>query len=177
MNEEILAMPKFNREELNFFLTLPIYRNNSEHPFPQADNIGRVFRILMFLEFGDSTCNQIMFYESFTQRQAQYYLNALMFLKLVHRKGKGVYSLTSLGEKCVHSGLRDRIKFVIEEILKNKVFRLLFEEGLTHVITKENANKIMHDLGYSPNTILRRSSTVYSWVTWCLTNFDVNLII
>lgn len=156
-------------------------------PFPQADSFERVIDLLDALN-KNSLNNEIVSLNNeiisliydFDYRQAQYYSGACIYLGLA-KKTNGFIKLTKEGAEILNKRKREKYLYIARKILEHKVFKeslQLYIKKANPLTRKEVYKKVMKknkDSLYkrgngtlSRETLLRRSSTVKSWVNWIL---------
>lgn len=145
--------------------------------FPQANNVTRILDLLNHI---DETVKQsdVTNRYQFHKRQSDYYLNALAFIGMVKRVGKGVFTLTELGRKVQQlPNSNSRNQIIIEQMLRDKSFNMCFKEFINKggFISKPVIAEILLKYAYkvdSPETAQRRYSTVKSWINWIISVTD-----
>lgn len=138
---------------------------NNNVPFPQANNMNKIIKLMMCGEsvlFDKEQAMKII--EVSTTRQVAYYFSALQFLKyLTHDK-----KFTDLGKSI--SGNKEAIINDIYFQLKNdKLFNRFYE--MFKSMKNVDINRIKKHLKdekqeLSESTINRRASTIKAWVEW-----------
>lgn len=146
-------------------------------PFPQADSMERVISLAEHLYDNSMSRADVANLMDFTERQSDYYFNALRYLGLAERvkskeRGENVYTLTSLGNNVIQMNYRRRQLKIVELLLEHQIFSELFDKVQLsgeypdkkeiqacmikyRVIEDENANSVP-----------RRASTVLHWLRW-----------
>jgi len=138
-------------------------------PFPQANNLKRLFEICAYLYSFPYNKNEVRNKQNFHLRQVDYYLNAGIYLDLIVKEDK-TYKLTIQGIELHKATLRDKYLLIFQILCKHKVFNDIFKhlliDGIS--ISKKNIEEIMRNAQlYNVNetsTRKRRSSTVYRWI-------------
>jgi hypothetical protein len=149
-------------------------------PFPQADNMKRVFEICDYLSKHSFNKQNIKSDQNFHLRQVDYYLNAGVYLELI-LKEKKIYSLSLLGQELQIAPLKEKYMMIFKILCKHKVFSDIFKQLLLE--GKElNRNLIIDNMDISKlynvnktSTLNRRISTVYSWIKEINDSVIINL--
>lgn len=138
---------------------------NNHIPLPQANDIKKVIKLVMadecVLEDKEMAMNLI---EVNSTRQVAYYLSALSFFKYITRDKK-----FTLLAKQIRGTEKTVKKDIYDQLMKNTIFKSVYEKftdsGKVDIsqVRKEIA-QTKKDL--SESTIIRRSSTIKSWVEW-----------
>jgi hypothetical protein len=154
--------------------TTPLHE--PEITFPQADSFARIVDLLSILYESPLTRDEVTIKYEFDGRQTNYYISACEYLGLIKRfnneDGERVYQLTTEAQSIM--GLRYKQKYLalIQKIFMCPIFYKVFQLAIEFCETpdKNTICRIMHEgnLGLSPVTIERRSSTVRSWIDWIL---------
>lgn len=146
-------------------------------PLPQADKFERVVDLLSLLLERDLTTDDITENYEFDRRQTDYYTNAGLYIGLIEKyknltSKKSTFRLTSEGKSILLK--RHKLKYLdlINKILEQKVFYLVFELWLKQggIPAEEAIGKIISENRSDINdtTIKRRCSTVRGWIFWIL---------
>lgn len=163
------------------FSTVNIADENSQIPFPQADNFERVIDLLSLLVEKDLTKEEITENYQFDRRQTQYYTDAGRYLGLISKyknlfSKEITYSLTDDGKSILRKRHKAKYLELIKSILKNKVFYETFKLTINHgeMPGKQTVCQVMQESNLSINntTIDRRSTTVRSWLEWILSQIN-----
>lgn len=140
-------------------------------PFPQADSFDRVINLCELVADQPLTVEQIFEHYGFDPRQAQYYSRAAAYLGWMDTpRGKAI-GLTQQGQAMIDApGRHERNLAIIKALLSRQVFHAVIARALElgHVPHRDEIVGIMgrYNLGLSPVTAARRSSTVYHWCSW-----------
>lgn len=138
-------------------------------PFPQANNLKRVFEICDFLAKNVFSKIDIKKNQDFHLRQVDYYLNAGIYLELIKKENK-IYSLTLLGQELQKSALKEKYFIIYKALCKRKVFNEIFKqillngEKLDKSLVQKNMSNAQLFKVKKASTLKRRVSTVYKWV-------------
>ncbi|MBV1820817.1 transcriptional regulator [Clostridium cochlearium] len=146
-------------------------------PFPQADNFKRVINLCELLTKNNMTKDQITLNYDFDPRQADYYVNAGIYLGLICRKkekNKSIYTISNLGKNIMKQNYRTRQLSFAKLILEHKVFnytlKLYFKK--CDFPSKTEVVNIMKDSNMlnikSEETFRRRASSIIGWINWIL---------
>lgn len=141
---------------------------------PQADDFGRVINILedlmrtQVLEAVDISEQQ-----HFTLRQSDYYMNAVIFLRLVQRV-EGRYQLTAVGRDIMGKDIHGRNLALAREMLRPRFLRKAMKTSIERgeLISSFEMSDIMRGEGISlsDSTVRRRAQTARAWLKWLLDN-------
>lgn len=124
----------------------------------------------------DKTTEEIAEIMQFDLRQSDYYYNAGKYLCLFEKKDvadeeKTVkkISLSKLGKDTVKLRYKERqlklVSFILEHEIFNRLFIKVYNSG--ELPTKEEIQNIMRKNNVcNDGQIVRRSSSVYSWLKW-----------
>lgn len=135
-------------------------------PFPQADRLDKVAVIPFLVAEGHTTSVQLAELLEFSPRQGRYYQDACRALDLVADDGK----LTQQGEHYVSCPPEERYRLLCRLVLKLPVLQevisnLLLAESRT--LQKWQVQQVVREAtSLSPTTALRRTQTVWAWLTW-----------
>jgi hypothetical protein len=140
-------------------------------PFPQADDLSKVFKILMFsIKKENISTDNLSIYFGFSTRQSSYYLASLRFIGLLDNDNNLKNEYNYLAEISTK-----RLKLVfISEIVKKPVFsevflsKVLFNEDLS----RETIAQLIREKFLVNNDVVntRRAQTVLSWVNSIINN-------
>jgi hypothetical protein len=137
-------------------------------PFPQANKLTRIFEICELLKFNQFDRNKIKLNQNFHLRQADYYLNAGIYLGFI-KKESSTYSLTNDGAVLTELSFKEKLIFVYKKLCLHKIFYNLFRkyfiDGINlnknqtiQLMRESNLYKVKKD-----STFNRRFSTVNKW--------------
>ena len=162
---------------MNFMMS--IYndnQNNTDIPFIQANSFERIISLMEILSEEDKTTEEIADIMQFDLRQSDYYYNAGKYLGLFEKvdiedEGKTIkkVSLSKLGKDTVKLRYKERQLKLVGLILQHDIFYRLFINVYNsgELPTKEEIQNIMRNNNVcNASQIVRRSSSVYSWVKW-----------
>lgn len=150
-------------------------------PFPQANNFERVIDLLSLLVEKSLSKDEITENYQFDIRQTQYYTDAARYLGLINKvseksNGEIRFTLTDSGIFILKSGQKYKTLKFIQKILEHQVFYQVFAETLKsgEIPSIPEIKRIMAacNLGIQEKTIVRRSSTVRSWIQWILSQIE-----
>ena len=170
----VTAVNKLYKKEVNV-----IYndnQNNTDIPFIQANSFERIISLMEILSEEDKTTEEIADIMQFDLRQSDYYYNAGKYLGLFEKvdiedEGKTIkkVSLSKLGKDTVKLRYKERQLKLVGLILQHDIFYRLFINVYNsgELPTKEEIQNIMRNNNIcNASQIVRRSSSVYSWVKW-----------
>lgn len=151
-------------------------QKNTKTPFIQANSFERIISLMEILFEEDKTTDKIAEIMQFDSRQSDYYYNAGKYLGLFEKKdieeeGKTVkkVSLSKLGRNTVKLKYKERQLTLVDLILRHDIFNRLFLETYNkgELPTKKEIQSIMRKNNVcNEGQIVRRSSSVYSWIKW-----------
>jgi hypothetical protein len=136
-------------------------------PFPQADDLSKVFDVTDILAAGPASKEDIAERFDVDPRQGDYYANAAAWLGFVEKSGSH-FALTKEGKKFIASDRVDRIAQVAERLCEREAFAEAAEAFVARspLDTKEIADIIARKYPLSGATPIRRAATVRSWIQW-----------
>jgi hypothetical protein len=149
-------------------------------PFPQANNLKRLFEICAYLYKFPFNKNDLKIKQNFHLRQVDYYLNAGIYLNLIVKEGRE-YKLTLLGYELHKASLKDKYLLIYKVLCKHKIFNEIFKLFLIYgtSINKKVVEEVMEKSQLynvkENSTKKRRSSTVYSWINEIRSCIDLNI--
>ncbi len=145
-------------------------KENNNIPFPQANSFYRVLDLVNELNNQELSASDIADIYEFDIRQANYYLAAAQYLRLVIKDKN--YKLSELGKQIMKMNHKNKNLAIISIILSHKPFYCALEQYLTNFefdyseiakVIYENRDEIN-----SIGTAERRTSTVVAWVKWIM---------
>lgn len=159
------------RHEINGLVKEPCLASEPHFALPQANDFNRVVAVLEYMKDQPVTANEVSMHQGFSRRQADYYLDALIYLSLVEKAEKGVYKLTDFGVAINSLKTKQKCLRLAKEILIHPAFRRFFNECASQEVIKTRADAIrmLKESGYSvddTSTFQRRAGTVRCWVIW-----------
>lgn len=151
-------------------------QNDTNIPFIQANSFERIISLMEILFEENKTTEEIAETMEFDLRQSDYYYNAGKYLGLFEKKDvedekkivKKV-SLSKLGKDTVKLRYKERQLKLVSLILEHEIFNRLFIKVYNsgELPTKEEIQNIMRENNVcNEGQIVRRSSSVYSWLKW-----------
>lgn len=168
-----------SKEELISLINTTPTIEESEIPFPQADDFTKVVCIGDLLQYhGGLLKEEARDYLGLVSRQIDYYINAGCYLGIFYvnngkieltKEGKNIFALTNL-EKTIE---------LIKAIVSHKVFSFVLRFKLMSKVEVEKIQiaNIMKAFNLfninSDDTYLRRASTVNSWTQWILEKIKI----
>lgn len=151
-------------------------QNTTDIPFIQANSFERIISLMELLFEEERTKENIAEKMEFDLRQADYYYNAGKYLGIFEKKdikedGKMVIKvfLSKLGKATVKLRYKERqlklVSLILEHEIFNRLFIKVYKSG--ELPTKEEIQNIMRRNNVcNEGQIVRRSSSVYSWLKW-----------
>ena len=143
-------------------------------PFPQADNLLRIYNLLESLVQRESlTAEEVATEEEFDIRQGHYYLSAAEWLGWLKRIGRGQRALTRLGHRIAKGNTVQRTRLTIKSLAQRPVFHealkwwvkyqdLPPKAQIVHWINQASEQGTIRPL--SGSTPGRRAQTVLAWL-------------
>lgn len=144
---------------------------NNNVPFPQANDMNKIIKLLMIGETIVIDKEQTMkLIEVSSTRQVAYYFSALQFFKyLTHDKKFTDHALKIVGNERAIKG------DIYNQLIKNSLFKKFYDKfsdikkvDINYI--KTNLKKSKSEL--SESTINRRASTIKAWVEWMFAYID-----
>lgn len=141
---------------------------NKQIPFPQADDMSKIFKIINIDNSDDlkNTASMQIVLGDISSRQVQYYLDAAAFLSIIDEKKE----FTSFGINLRKLNTYEQKILVAQKIVSNDVFgEVYFSELILGVkLEKEEIVSLMKNkVKFNSNEIYnRRAQTVLKWVEW-----------
>lgn len=156
----------------NILKEVTIIKEPTDVPFPQANNFERTIDLLGLLMEENLSKDDIASSYNFEKRQADYYANSGAYLGLI-KKGELV-ELTPLGKKVMSMKNREKKLNIARLILEHSVFNRVMSRYLGTLSPVPNSEIVdimndsyLHNVG-EQSTVIRRASTVKSWIEWIL---------
>lgn len=143
-------------------------------PFPQADSLERIINLCVEMSRRGQAMTKydICVFFSFTDRQADYYANAGIYIGLIEKTGIGEYYLSDEGKQIFNkTTLRQRNLMIVGKLMQHRVFNDCFRWSLAHngECDKHEFEKIIRrhsECNLRESLYGRRSSTVRHWIKW-----------
>lgn len=151
-------------------------QNNTEIPFIQANSFERIISLMEILLEGDKTTEEIAEIMQFDLRQSDYYYNAGKYIGVFEKhevkdeeKMVKKVALSKLGKDTIELRYKERqlklVSLILEHEIFNRLFKKVYNSG--ELPTKEEIQSIMREKNVcNDGQIVRRSSSVYSWLKW-----------
>ena len=138
-------------------------------PYPQADNVLKLFSFATCLKNSLILDEEIMESLDITKRQVSYYGNALKYLGLVERR-QGSFLLTKKGIKFANlTGKKKRVFFAEACLLIPTINATFIKRIESPTFNIKTIMKILKDSGLhisSEYTLKRRATTIKSWISF-----------
>ncbi len=136
-------------------------------PFPQADDISKVFDVTEILTAGPADKEQIAERFDVDPRQGDYYGNAAAWLGLAE-KSHTSFQLSKDGRVFALMNRSDRIAWLSQRLFEMPVFREASEAFVRGdpLNDQEIARLIARTARLSGSTLPRRAATTRAWVNW-----------
>ena len=138
---------------------------NNNIPFPQANNMEKIIKVIMYGEQSINDKEKIMkLIDVNSTRQVSYYLSALQFFHILTynkeftNKAKNIFSDKAKIEEYIY-------EFLMENDLFSKFYYIFLSSKKVDIeIIKKGLKSKKQQL--SESTINRRSSTIKAWLEW-----------
>jgi hypothetical protein len=141
---------------------------------PQADDLNKVFELLLLVESGVNNAREAADYFVFDQRQSNYYREAAEYLGLLQSTPDEGYTLTPGGIAVLSEPPQTQARALARAIVNSWVFRELVgraqangkftigdvDQVITDAIGKEGKPR------YGGSTVHRRRQTIVAWLRW-----------
>lgn len=173
----VIDQEAIRKEDIESILhTVHIVEEPNDIPPPQANNFKRVINLCEELMKRELTKEDIYINYDFVPRQADYYVNACIYLGLVDRRKEGrksVYSISELGKRIMKQKYRTRQLSFVRLILSHKAFNdtlRIYLQSLEMPST-EMIVRFMKEAKMnieSEDTFKRRAESLVSWIKWIL---------
>ena len=139
---------------------LPNGSINYAAPSPQADDFTKIlFGLARLGEIQPASKEELFSHFAIVPRQYDYYFNAMRWLGLAERPGRGACQLTDFGEALLGVSEARRIKAIREHLLTDSVFRKLADNPNYMADMEEMARWKVNETTYR-----RRRSTANAWL-------------
>jgi hypothetical protein len=165
--EDLKTLPR-----LADFITPTRRKPPTDCPFPQADDLSKVFDVTDVLSGGPADKEEIAERFQVDPRQGDYYANAAAWLGLVE-KSNGSFYLTKEGREFNKLTRIERMERVADILAQTPGFaEALAAQAMGNPLNvTEIARAIERNYGLSGTTAPRRASTVRSWIEYLAGNF------
>ena len=140
---------------------------------PQVGDLNKIFEMLILINRGQNTVDEIADYFIFEPRQSNYYGEAAEYPGLITRQS-GVFELTERGRAFLNTSPEYKRGFVAKLVVNSWVFNKLITrarrrgefsyEDVDAVIAM--ATKPDNQQRYTKSTISRRRRTIIAWIKW-----------
>lgn len=151
-------------------------------PFPQADSFKRIINLgELLMQKGAVPKEHITVNYGFTDRQTDYYSNALMYLGLISTSkvdGVVVVSLTDKGKALYSQDIDTRqlefIRLIVSHGAFKKTIETYFNTGLMpseDEIVEIMKGSNLYNIG-KDSTYYRRAATIAGWVNWIISTIE-----
>jgi hypothetical protein len=153
------------------FVTAGRKKPPAEIPFPQADDLSKVFDLCDFLSYGPADKDEIGEKFQLDPRQGDYYGNAASWLGLAEKRNSN-FCLTSAGVRFNTLNRTDRLAEIAATLSELSAFAEAIAARTTRqeLQNDEIAKLIARHYGLTGTTPTRRALTVQSWVDYLASN-------
>lgn len=158
-------------KELIGSITPTIDDNSTKIPFLQANSMNSVIKVISEVDSNNFTTQEVADILEYDIRQGSYYVAANRYLELIEPVGNAKYRLTPLGARIKESSnVMEINKIFISQLAKHPIFHDAIANYASTEQVQSNdyyASLIRkHIAGLSESTVIRRSSTLQSWMRW-----------
>ena len=147
---------------------------DNEIPFPQANNFGKIIKILDTTEEILKDYNKLKVVINVgTERQVRYYLSASTFLGIVDKNNNFTNEAYQLKEMCYENKVLALSRMIISKPVFGEIFFKKFYYG--EEADNDTIAQLISDLYSIDNysVCLRRAGTVKNWLKWINSNIDL----
>lgn len=138
-------------------------------PFPQANNLDMVYKIIMEIDESGWTKYDLVKREGFAEREGAYYLDALYFLSVVE-KYKTRYFLSEIGsvlkKKCIQNGRKELAIYIKQKKFFSDLIEIKSSLSTDKDYREYVTQKVSNEFQLGVVTARRRASTAVAWVNW-----------
>lgn len=159
---------------------IPVENEPRDIPLPQADDFDKVIDSVSLVSQGFQTKEDIAESFGFDVRQGDYYLNAAKYMGFIISNQNNL-ALTEIGQRLLNTrSVREKTLVTIKQFLKIPILRqsiqLFVDRGadINNLSINEISQIVLRNRQYESSTILRRSSTIRSWLKWISRNVIFN---
>lgn len=165
--EDLKTLPR-----LADFVTSARRKLPTDVPFPQADDLSKVFDVADILSGGPADKDEIAERFQVDPRQGDYYANAAAWLGMAE-KSNGNFVLTKTGREFNKLTRIERMEQVADILAKSPGFAeaLAVQAAGNSLRLTDIVRVIGRNYGLSGTTAPRRASTVRSWIEYLSSNF------
>ncbi len=155
----------------SILMKVSIIEDPIDIPFPQADDFSRIINLCELLNEQSLNKHEITEQYDFTERQTDYYVNAVRYLGLVDISSTAC-RLTLAGKDLFMMGFKKRQLTFCKAILSHNIFNFCFRKYIEQNRNIDKTSfipimKEMHLTGVNSNeTYYRRSKTILAWIKW-----------
>lgn len=145
---------------------------NRQIPFPQADDLSKIFKIINITNPDDlkKTNSMQIILGDISSRQVQYYLNATAFLSIINSSKE----FTDFGLELRKSNIYNQKILISQKIIANDIFgEVYFSEIILGIKLEKDEiiNLMKRKIKFNSDEIYnRRAQTVLKWVEWINSN-------
>jgi hypothetical protein len=161
-------------EQLTFFDLIDARFQTHNSLVPQADDLNKVFELLMLVEAGFNRAVDVADYFVFDPRQSSYYREAAEYLGLIANSRESGYILTEMGIELLATATDAQRRTLAKVVVNSWIFialvqradvqRTFTESDIDNVImSARNLDGTQH---YGGSTVPRRRHTIIAWIRW-----------
>lgn len=141
---------------------------------PQADDLNKVYELLLLVESGVNNARDVADYFVFDQRQSSYYREEAEYLGLLQSDAGENYVLTAGGIAVLSEPAQTKARALARAVVNSWVFRdLIVRAQINGRFAVEDIDRIIGAAKmpdgqprYSGSTIPRRRRTIVAWLRW-----------
>ena len=174
IRSKLFTLPPTSRQKIEALEDVRFESRTAERRLaPQADDLNKIMQLLLAIDEGNTTRDDIAIYFNFDVRQSSYYAEAAEYLGLIIRRN-GEASFTERGADFLLASIDEKSLYVAKLIVNSWIFQEL--NALARAHGSFSATDIEHVLTkaqdghgkprYSGSIIPRRRGTIIAWVRW-----------
>jgi hypothetical protein len=136
---------------------------------PQADNLNKIVDIMIAIDEGYKSIDDISEYLQLGRRQGRYYCSAAQLLGFV-KMDRGIIDITPLGKSLINSSKSKKEEIIKKRVLSVPVIQEILKfvkiQRLSGISIEELSELIENYANLASTTAKRRSQTIASWLVW-----------
>jgi hypothetical protein len=141
---------------------------------PQADDLNKVFELLILVEGGVNRANEVADYFVFDRRQSSYYREAAEYLGLITASRGESYALTDQAVALLADPTSTRTTTLAKVVVNSWIFvDLIRRAGSDKTFTNADIDAVIGSAKdaqgtshYGGTTVSRRRQTIVAWIRW-----------
>ena len=140
---------------------------------PQADDLNKIMQLLLAIDEGNTTRDELAIYFNFDVRQSSYYAEAAEYLGLILRRhGEALY--TDRGADFLFAAIDEKPLYLAKLIVNSWIFQALNDQARAKgSFDSSDIERVLAEAQdehgkprYSGSTIPRRRGTIVAWLRW-----------